>query len=287
MARFPDFLIVGAPKCGTTSLKRYLQGHSAIYLPEGEPHFFTYVAEGRPHWGVETVDEYADLFGEADPEQVWGEKSSWYLYSSTAAEQIEKFAPDTKCIVLLRHPVDRAYSHWSFRVQNDWETLPFRNAIAAEEERIENGAFWGTHYMNAGRYHEQLLRFYDHLGSEQVLVLWFEDLVSDSEAVAREALSFLGVDPKGISDTEEAHNTTSFPRNQVLNRLRRSGLVRKVARAFPDAVRSLFRDVYQSINMTERPLLDPRLRAELTSRLKPNIDRLQRLLDVDLSHWTE
>jgi hypothetical protein len=70
MARFPDFLILGAPKCGTTSLKRYLQDQSSVYLPEGEPHFFTYVAEGRPHWGVETVDEYADLFEEADPEQV-------------------------------------------------------------------------------------------------------------------------------------------------------------------------------------------------------------------------
>lgn len=289
MAVFPDFLIVGAPKCATTSLAHYLGEHEKIFIPtEEEPHFYTYVAEERPHWGVGDVEDYVRLFEDADSEQLYGEKSTWYLYSSTAAEQIQKYAPDTKCIALLRQPVDRAYSHWSFRVQNDWETLGFREAIAAEQERIENGAFWGTHYMHAGRYHEQLLRFYDRLGPEQVLVLWFEDLARDSDAVVREALSFLGVDPvKGAGSTEETHNTTAFPKSKVLNRLRRSALVQGAAHALPDSVRSFCRDAYRWINMTERPSLDPDYRARLTSRIWPDVERLQRLLDVDLSHWGE
>ncbi|MCS3700191.1 hypothetical protein GGQ20_001500 [Salinibacter ruber] len=288
MAVFPDFLIVGAPKCATTSLAHYLGEHEKIFIPtEGEPHFYTYVAEERPHWGVGSVEDYVRLFEDADSEQLYGEKSTWYLYSSTAAEQIQKYAPDTKCIALLRQPVDRAYSHWSFRIQNDWETLGFREAIAAEQERIENGAFWGTHYMHAGRYHEQLLRFYDRLGPEQVLVLWFEDLARDSAAVVREALSFLGLAPNDSSGTDEAHNTTTLPRSQMLNRLRRSPLIRRVAHAFPDTIRVLCRKVYQRLNMAERPSLDPNVRAELTARLAPDIKRLQRLLDEDLSHWIE
>lgn len=287
MARFPDFLIIGAPKCGTTSMMHYLDEHPEIYMPTGEPHFFTYVAEERPHWGVGDVEDYVRLFEDADSEQLYGEKSTWYLYSSTAAEQIQKYAPDTKCIALLRQPVDRAYSHWSFRVQNDWETLGFREAIAAEQERIERGAFWGTHYVHAGCYHEQLLRFYDRLGPEQVLILWFEDLARDSDAVVREALSFLGLAPNDSSSTDEAHNTTSLPRSQMLNRLRRSPLIRRVAHAFPDTIRVLCRKVYQRLNMAERPSLDPNVRAELTDRLAPDIKRLQRLLDEDLSHWIE
>jgi hypothetical protein len=109
MAAFPDFLIVGAPKCATTSLAHYLGEDERIFIPtEGEPHFYTYVAEERPHWGIETIEEYGRLFEEADAELICGEKSTWYLYSSTAAEQIDKYAPDTKCIALLRQPVDRA-----------------------------------------------------------------------------------------------------------------------------------------------------------------------------------
>jgi hypothetical protein len=150
VSNFPNFLINGAPKCGTTSLKHYLNDHPQIYLPEGEPHFFTYVAEGRPHYGVGTVEEYVRLFEEADPDQMWGEKSSWYLYSGTAAEQIQRRAPDTKCIAILRQPVDRAHSHWAFQIQNDWETLGFREALAAEQERIEDGVFWAKHYMRVG-----------------------------------------------------------------------------------------------------------------------------------------
>lgn len=287
MAGFPDFVIAGAPKCGTTSMMHYLDEHPEIYIPTGEPHFFTYVAEERPHWGVESAEDYVRLFEGADPDQLCGEKSTWYLYSSTAAEQIQKYAPDTKCIALLRQPVDRAYSHWSFRVQNDWETLGFREAIAAEQERIKNGAFWGTHYMRAGRYYEQLLRFHDCLGPEQVLVLWFEDLVDDSDAVVRDTLSFLELEPTDLPGTGEAYNTTSLPKSQVLNRLRRSAPVRHMAHALPDSVRSTCRDAYQWFNMTERPSLDPSVRAELTSRFEPEIDRLERLLDADLSHWVE
>ena len=288
MEEFPDFLIVGAPKCATTSLAYYLGQHEKIFIPtEGEPHFYTYVAEERPHWGVGTVEEYGRLFAEADSSQVCGEKSTWYLYSSTAAEQIQEYSPDTKCIAILRQPVDRAYSHWSFRVQNDWETLGFREAIAVEQKRIENGAFWGTHYMKAGYYYEQLVRFYEHLGPEQVLVLWFEDLASDSEAVVREALSFLGLSPNDPPSTEEAHNTTFLPRSQMVNRLRRSALIRDVAHAFPDRVRQLCRNAYQWLNMTGRPSLDSSVRAELTCRLEPEMKRLQHLLDVDLSHWIE
>jgi hypothetical protein len=141
--------------------------------------------------------------------------------------------------------------------------------------------------MHAGRYHEQLLRFYDRLGPEQVLVLWFEDLARDSDAVVREALSFLGLAPNNSTGTDEAHNTTTLPRSQMLNRLRRSQLIRRVAHAFPDTIRVLFRKVYQRLNMAERPSLDPNVRAELTARLAPDIKRLQRLLDEDLSHWIE
>ena len=185
MSRFPDFLIVGAQKCGTTSLFQYLDEHPQVYTsPEKEPHFYSYVGEKRPHWGMEEVDNYTSLFQEASPEQHCVEASTWYLYSTTAAEQIRQYAPDTKCIALLRQPVDRAYSSWSFRVQQGWETLSFEEAIAEEEKRIEQGKPWDVHYLHAGLYFEQVRRFYSQLGRDQVRIFLFEDFRNDPEEVA-------------------------------------------------------------------------------------------------------
>jgi hypothetical protein len=108
VSSFPDFLIVGAPKCGTTSSFHY-QHHKIYTCLEKEPHFY-YIGEERPHWGTGSVEEYTALFEEAGPEKLCVEASTWYLYSSTPAQQMRRHAPNTKCIAVLRQPVERAYS---------------------------------------------------------------------------------------------------------------------------------------------------------------------------------
>lgn len=285
-SRFPDWLIIGAPKCGTTSLFRYLGQHPQIYLTPGkEPHF--YVGDERhPEWAVDDVDRYLARFEDAEADQLCGEASTWYLYSRTAAERIQKYAPNTKCIALLRHPVDRAYSAWSFRVQNGWESLDFLEAIEREETRISNGRWWGTHYLNTGRYCEQLRRFYRHLGSGRVHVLWFEKFKGNPEAVTRDVLSFLGVDPSIELDTSSVHNSTSLPRSRIVNRLMKADGVREVARAlFPTKLRTALGDVLRDFNEKERSALDPNDRTLLTERVRPSIEQLEDLLEVDLSRW--
>jgi len=289
MDGFPDFLIVGAPKCGTTSLAHYLADHDEIFIPaEEEPHFYSYIGEKAPHWGYGDVDEYLQLYQNATQGQVVGERSTWYLYSDTAARQIKKYAPDTKCIAILRHPIDRAYSHWSFRTQNGWETLSFGEAIAEEEKRITDDAIWDVHYLNVGRYYEQLLRFYRQLGSDRVQVLWFEELKDDSSLVVQKALSFLGLEPEATMDTNTVHNETRFPKSQWLNRVVQSNVVRRAARSLiPTFARSILHDTFQRLNRKERPSLDPEYRKKLTSRIRPDVERLQQLLDTDLSRWME
>jgi hypothetical protein len=287
VSRFPDFLIVGAPKCGTTSLFQYLGQHPQIYpSPEKEPHFYSYVGEERPHWGTDSVEEYTALFEEAGPEQLCVEASTWYLYSSTAAEQIRRYAPDTKCVALLRQPVDRAYSSWSFRVQNGWEPLSFEEAIAAEEERIENEEAWGTHYLNGGLYSEQVRRFYEQLGRDQLRIILFDDFQNDADAIVREVLSFLGLELVEASDTDTVHNPTRIPRSKTLNHLQRVSSLRQIARqVLPESVRSVLRRKLQQWNEKPRPPLDPEVRKTLTERVWSDVEQLESLLDTDLSRW--
>lgn len=287
MSTLPDFLIIGAPKCGTTSLFHYLDDHPQIYVPsEKEPHFYSYVGEERPHWGMENRAAYTSLFRGARADQVCGEASTWYLYSQTAAREIQKRAPDTRCIALLRQPVDRAYSSWSFRVQQGWEDLGFPDAIAREDERVDDGALWDVHYLRAGLYYEQIRRFHEHLGADQVKILWFDDFTSDANSVVEEALSFLGLGPVDSMDTNTIHNPTTLPRSQTLNRLLNADQLRHLARrALPSSIRSFIRRSAQRVNRRERPSLDCDLRRNLTEQVWSDIERLENLLDVDLSRW--
>lgn len=287
MPDLPDVLIIGAPKCGTTSLFQYLGDHPQIYAsPEKEPHFYSYVDEERPHWGTGSLEDYTALFREAGSDQLCLEASTWYLYSRTAARKIRHYAPDTKCIALLRQPVDRAYSSWSFRVQQGWESLSFEEAIAAEQKRIREGALWDVHYLHAGHYYEQVRRFYEELGRDHVRVFFFDDFTDDSDAVVEETLSFLGLGSARSVDTDTTHNPTRLPRSRIVDRLRETELLRRVARAaLPESIRSVLRRRLQTWNEKPRPPLDPTVRNALTERVRPNIERLEDLLGVDLSRW--
>lgn len=114
----PTFLIVGAPKAGTTSLYHYLRSHPDVFMSEAkEPHYFSYAGEGQPAWGMRSLDAYEALFDSVHGERATGEASTWYLYSETAAEEIYRALPNTQIIILLRNPIGRAYSSWSYRVQ--------------------------------------------------------------------------------------------------------------------------------------------------------------------------
>lgn len=259
-----------------------------------EPHFYSYVGEARPEWGIGEISRYTALFQEAKPNQLCGEASTWYLYSSTAAKQICEYAPDTKCIAILRQPVDRAYSGWSFRVQEGWETLDFEEAIVAEERRIAEGAEWDCHYLHAGLYYQQIRRFHEYIGPDQVRVFWFDDFTTDPDSVVQEIISFLGLNPTKSVDTSTTHNRTSFPRSrtfswlhaEVVSRLQHAKGIRRVIRqALPASIRTFFRDTIRDWNEKERPPLNPSLRERLTDRVWSNVEQLERLLDVDLSRW--
>ena len=172
--RYPDFLIVGAPRCGTTFMYRYLNEHPQIYMsPTKEPqHFATDLDSGSYLDSVSFLrdrDAYKALFAGARADQLAGEASTWHLYSQEAAANIKVANPDARIIIMLRDPVEMLYSLHGRRLYGGSEDLrSFADALDAEADRRQGRRIpprarnvQALLYRDVGRYSEQVKRYLD------------------------------------------------------------------------------------------------------------------------------
>src|SRR5665213_3487944 len=134
-SRFPDFFIIGAPKCGTTALYHYLSEHPEVHMSSPkEPHFFS--RDLPLSRIVRTAEEYAALFSEAPTDAVTGEGSTWYLFSEVAVPEILSLRPDARFVVILRNPVHAVQSlHAQLFIGSSEDLFDFESAWRAQEDR--------------------------------------------------------------------------------------------------------------------------------------------------------
>ena len=214
----PDFLLLGAPKCGTSALHKALQGHPQLFLPEvKEPKFF--LTDGPPPssgggpgdletWGehVWRRADYEALFDPAPAGSLRGEGTVFYLYDTDAQQRIHRLVPDAKLIAVLRDPVERAHSNWSHLRQAGLEPeADFLTACEREPERRTAGwaHFW--HYVAAGHYGEQVEHLFRLFGREQVLLLRYRDLSEAPVCTADRVCAFLGVETGRVGGVPRHH----------------------------------------------------------------------------------
>src|SRR5690242_7850298 len=214
----PDFLVIGAPKAGTTALHAALARHPRLYMSAvKEPKFFLTdgppPAKGGPgdaltyREHVWRRSDYEALFDPAPPGTLAGESTPLYLYDRAAVRRIRETIPAARLIVVLRDPVERAHSNWTHLWSAGLEPVgDFLRACAEEERRIAAGwaSFW--HYTGLGRYGEQLEYLFTLFPREQVLVLRYRLLVDEPVQTLDQICGFLGV---------EQHVLTVIPRQNV------------------------------------------------------------------------
>lgn len=296
MDRKPDFFIVGAAKAGTSSLHNYLSQHPEIFMPDlKEPHFFS---EWRPPTPApDDLDGYLSLF-EGVPEGVRaGEASTSYLCSADAPARLKRFRPDAKIIMVLRDPVERAYSQYWNHTRDSVEPLSFEEALEAEPGRAERGWWCGYHYVGCGLYAEQVKRYLDLFGGKSVRVYLFEDLVRDGEGVCRDLFSFLGVDVGHTVEVGRALNRSGPPRSPLASRLLRKATElfrisqRQLARKgfkkspLPVAWRRSAKEWLQARNTGKVPEMDARTRNRLQGVFREDTVRLEGIIHRDLGRW--
>lgn len=209
----PDFLIIGAKRGGTTSLYNYLLEHPAVLplLPARQHIKGAHFLDSNFHRGTRwyrshfPTGPYRRLRERGGPVAV-GEASPYYLFHPLAAERAADLLPDTRLIVLLRDPAERAYSHWKERVRHGAEPLGFEEALEREPERLAGEAerivrepgyssFAHEHhsYVAQGRYLDMLPAWLERFGRERMLIMTSEDFYADPQGTVDRVTDLLGL----------------------------------------------------------------------------------------------
>ena len=271
----PNFLVIGAPKAGTTSLHVHLRAHPQVFMPElKEARFFGYDGEGdRMKFPIRTREEYEALFAGVTGETAIGEATPHYLVYPQAAQRIRDLLPGARLIASLRDPVERSYSVYQMNLRNKGvnEGVPFVEAMRSDRNLRET-------------YHDMLLRYFERFPPGQLRVILLEELETDPAATMRGIFGFLGVDPDFRPDLSKIANPGGEPRNRLLHGLLSDPRLRRVSRTlFPEPLVERLRGL-RSRNLQKQPLAPEDRRAAI-GFFRDDILRTQDLIGRDLSAW--
>lgn len=302
-ARLPNTFIIGAPKCGTTSLYEWLRGHPDVFMsPFKEPTYYArdLAWEDSGYYLRHGIDRgrYLELFEDAGSVARVGEASTRYLYSRDAPRLIAEETIDPRIVVMVRNPVDMIASLHAHKVASGTEDLPnLEDALDAEDDRRagrripRNSNPWLSTYRDRARFAEQLVPWFETFGRERVKVQVLEQVMADPSVHFGTLLEFLEIDPAYRPETFEVHNPAHGSRGR-LGGLARSRLVQLVAwRLAPRLIGEartleLVRKVVQSPLLrrdSTKPGVPAELRRQLETEFAPDVELLSELLRQDLA----
>jgi Sulfotransferase family len=301
----PDFLIIGAPKAGSTALHDALATHPALYAAAvKEPKYFLSPdcrpdpagqrGPGDAHSAREWIWRRADyerLFAAAPAGALRFESTPFYLWDKGSHARIAATLGDrVKLIAVIRDPVDRAFSNWShLRADGLEPEADFRTACLDEGRRAAAGwaPFW--RYLSLGRYGEQLEHLFDHVPAERVRVVRYRQLVDDPAATLDELCRFLGVAAGLVTGLPDSNTGRWAGDGRVNTVLRRAVTAGAAAGAYlpPSVWRRCQRPLLRALQRGDqfRPRPDPATRAALVPAFAEDNARLCALLDADYTDW--
>jgi hypothetical protein len=273
----PDFIIIGAKKCGTTSLYDYLALHPAIAMSfKKELRFFSANWHRGQAWYERQFPVTGSIRGEATPDY------ARHPYIPGVPQRIASMVPSAKLIYMVRDPIERVVSHHMERLAIFIERRPLELLLRDPAMRLE--------YLCESRYHTQLTQYLAVFPSSQILVVGLEEMKADRRTTLRRVFEFLGVDTdfwteefQGVSNTSEEKRRLS-PLGEVLYP---RWLHRFLRRPFvPNPIRSGYKDLMRAISIeAEKPVLDQELVESLARDLEDEIEKFVAVTGFDTSRW--
>jgi len=294
----PTFLVLGAPKCGTTSVYYYLKQHPDVYLCRKEVHFFAHEDPLYQDITVQTWKDYLSLFDDAEDATAIGEVAVRYLYSETAFQKIKQYLPEGKLMIFLRDPVDRAFSHFLMRFRTGGMVAEEGN-IPSENE-IRKKFSLKSDYVDRSLYYKHIEKFYYEFSEENISVFLLEDMKMRPKKTIKEIFEFLNVKKECDVETDKKYNVSTvgdynsllvtLRRNKFLRYLRGSKIVQRlISGLIPRSLldRLEWRRAGSSKSIKEVVDLPPDIRRELVRYYEEDVAKLEDLIDRDLSHWKQ
>lgn len=296
--RWPNFLIVGTARSGTTSLHEYLGKHPDIFMPlQKEPSFFTFYPTAPAFINAKNkylVDEtaYLELF-KGRNEKILGESSTPYLYffEKTIAN-IKKLIPDyrkIKILIILRHPAERAFSQYMHMRRDLLEELSFEEALKQEKQRMQDKMHFDFFYVDKGFYYEQVKAYLENF--DNVKIVFYHQIENNTQRVLEEVYQFLGVDASLNKEELKKRNQSgemkvkwfkkiiTTRKNPVLNFFRKL-MSRETKKKLRNNVKAIL--LKYNLKKTE---IQPETRKYLVELYKEDTKKLSALIQKDLSDW--
>jgi hypothetical protein len=271
--RLPDFIVIGAMKCGTSSLHAQLARRPGLFLSEPkEPNFFSDDVNYR-----QGLDWYTGLFASAREGQLCGESSTHYTKLPTHPHSLERMRlhlPHARLVFVMRDPIDRIVSQYL----HEWSQREV-------EGTLEDAVRCHERFVAYSSYAFQLEPFLRSYGAAAVLPVAFERMLRHPDEELARICAFLGDPSPGAPrwDPELGARNASIDRlrrNAVLELVRASPVLRALKRCVPRAWRERIKDGWR---VPERPALPHALRSELETRLDGDLARLGAWLGVELT----
>lgn len=285
----PNFIIVGAAKAGTTSLYHYLSGHPNVFMSNPkEVNYFSkeeIMKQGLYYQDFKAKDfvSYKKLFSDVSDEIAIGEGSVSYLFYPDTPNKIKTAIPDVKIIILLRDPVERAFSHYLMDYRMGLVSLSFEDIFYKKVDNKKLSLYY-QQYIELGLYYEQVKRYINLFGKEQVRIYLQEDLRKDANGVVLDLYDFLKIDKSYTPCVNKEHNAFSMPKNEFIHKLYSSNFIRSIASAiFTNTLKEKVKNIF--FERKKKPVLGQSVRNDLQEMYKKDIQDLERMIGRDLAHW--
>jgi hypothetical protein len=291
--KLPNFIIAGAPKCGTTSVSRYLAQHPDVYIPEKEMNVYSFLHREKEFRStqierIDSLEKYQAFFSfKNNPPQHIGEKSvsyTYHLWNEKVIQNILKYHPrakQLKIIIILRQPVERMFSQYVFNCGFD-EKLSFEDAIQFWPERQKQGWIPAYDYFGGSLYSQSILNFKKHF--KNTGIFFYDDLKGNPKAFMNNIFDFLEIKNTIDIDFSEKHNTGALPSGNMGKLFRKAGrskLLQNISETkFGQRLKSKIKN-----KTFEKANLEPDLKSELTKHFEEDIKKLEDILNKDLSNW--
>jgi hypothetical protein len=289
-SHLPDFFLLGATKCGTTSLYFYLRQHPDLYLPkQKEPH----VLNAPPDDFENELDDYLRLYSPSGDRLAADGTPSYFRDSDRVIPRIKQLYEERspKFILIFRDPVERAFSHYLHKRQAGVVPDSFEEALKHEKRHPEKSREEWKSFFRDGIYVDTLQTWYEHFPEHRFHILLLDDVKQNAEGAVKDTFRFLGVDPSVEIDVQQRYNERRDIRSKWVRNLMRqpSDLVHSVATTLlPKKMRMQIRRTLHKWNQTDfekTPVLSEKIAEQLREKYSESTYRLEEVIERDLSMW--